>query len=124
MRTVLAIIVAAPLGALSRYALDGFVSNRISGQFPWGTFAVNISGCIVIGFLATALTERFAIDPALRIGITVGFVGSYTTFSTWALESMQLAQNGSLMIAALNLGGSVIVGSAAVLAGMALGRVV
>lgn len=124
MRTVLAIIVAAPLGALCRYGLDGFVANRVSGQFPWGTFAVNITGCLVIGFLATALTERFAIDPALRIGLTVGFVGSYTTFSTWALESMQLAQNGSLMIAALNVGGSVIAGCAAVLAGMALGRVV
>lgn len=124
MRTVLAIIVAAPLGALCRYGLDGLVSNRITGQFPWGTFAVNVSGCLLVGFLATALTERFAIDPAVRIGLTVGFVGSYTTFSTWALESMQLAQNGSVMIAALNLGGSVIVGSAAVIAGMALGRIV
>ena len=124
MRTLVAVIVAGAVGALSRYGLDGFVSNRISGQFPWGTFVVNISGCVLIGFLSTALTERFAIDPALRIALTVGFVGSYTTFSTWVLESTQLAQNGSLMIAVLNLGGSVIAGCVAVLGGAALGRVV
>jgi CrcB protein len=123
VRTLVAIIVAGAVGAVCRYELDGFVSNRVIGQVPWGTFAVNISGCLLIGFLSTLLTERFAIDPALRIGITVGFVGSYTTFSTWMLESTQLAQNGSLMIAALNLGGSVIAGGLAVLAGAALGRV-
>ena len=117
-------MVAGALGAACRYGLDGLVSNRLSGQFPWGTFAINISGCLVIGFLSSALTERFTIDPSLRMGLTVGFVGSYTTFSTWLLESTQLAQTGSLMIAALNIGGSVIAGWLAVLAGSALGRVV
>lgn len=124
MRTLIAVMVAGAFGAAARYGVDGLVSNRISGQFPWGTFAVNISGCLVIGFLSSLLTERFTIDPALRIGLTVGFVGTYTTFSTWVLESTQLAQTGSWMIAILNLAGSVVAGSLAVLAGAALGRVV
>jgi len=117
-------MVAGAVGAACRYGLDGLVSNRTSGQFPWGTFAVNISGCVVIGFLSTALTERFTIDPSLRMGLTVGFVGAYTTFSTWVLESTQLAQTGSWMFVALNIGGSVAAGWLAVLAGAALGRVV
>src|SRR5215469_12995725 len=99
---------AGAVGAACRYGLDGLVSNRLSGQFPWGTFLVNVSGCVVIGFLSTALTERFTIDPSLRMGLTVGFVGAYTTFSTWLLESTQLAQTGSWMFVALNLGGSIV----------------
>ena len=124
MRTLVAVMLAGAAGAAARYGVDGLVSSRTGGQFPWGTFAVNISGCLVIGFLSTALTERFTVDPSLRMGLTVGFVGAYTTFSTWVFESAQLAQTGSLMIAALNVAGSVIAGWAAVLAGGALGRVV
>ena len=124
MRTLVAVMVAGAVGAAARYGVDGLVSSRTGGQLPWGTFAVNISGCLIIGFLSTALTERFTIDPSLRMGLTVGFVGAYTTFSTWVFESAQLAQTGSLMIAALNVAGSVIAGWLAVLAGDALGRVV
>lgn len=124
MRTLVAVMLAGAAGAAARYGVDGLVSSRTGGQFPWGTFAVNVSGCLVIGFLSTVLTERFTVDPSLRMGLTVGFVGAYTTFSTWVFESAQLAQTGSLMIAALNVAGSVIAGWAAVLAGGALGRVV
>ena len=124
MRTLVAVMLAGAAGAAARYGVDGLVSSRTGGQFPWGTFAVNVSGCLVIGFLSTALTERFTVDPSLRMGLTVGFVGAYTTFSTWVFESAQLAQTGSLMIAALNVAGSVIAGWAAVLAGGVLGRVV
>ena len=124
MRTLVAVMVAGAIGAACRYGLDGLVSSRTGGQFPWGTFVINVSGCLVIGFLSTALTERFRIDPSVRIGLTVGFVGAYTTFSTWVLESSQLAQTGSLMTATLNIVGSVVVGWVAVVAGAALGRVV
>jgi CrcB protein len=124
MRTLLAVMVAGALGAGCRYGLEGMVSNRMSGEMPWGTFAVNVSGCLVIGVLSTLLTERFAIDPALRIGLTVGFVGSYTTFSTLVLESTQLAQGGSYVVALFNVIVSLVAGCVAVLAGAALGRVV
>lgn len=124
MRTLLAVMVAGALGAACRYGLEGMVSNRITGQMPWGTLVVNVSGCLIIGFLSTLLTERFAIDPALRIGLTVGFVGSYTTFSTLLFESTQLAQDGSFAVAAFNIVLSLVLGFIAVLAGAALGRVV
>lgn len=123
MRTLLAVMVAGAAGAVCRYGVDGMVSSRLSGQLPWGTLVVNLSGCLVIGFLSTMLTERFAIDPALRIGLTVGFVGSYTTFSTLALETTQLAQAGSFGVALLNVGASVVAGCLAVVAGAAFGRV-
>ena len=124
MRTFLAVVVAGALGAACRYGLDGLVSSRAGGELPWGTLLVNLSGCLAIGFLSTVLTERFAVDPTLRIGLTVGFVGSYTTFSTLVLESTQLAQSGSWAVALLNVGGSVVIGWLAVLAGAALGRAV
>ena len=124
MRTLLAVMVAGALGAACRYGLDGMVSSRVSGQMPWGTLAVNVSGCLVIGFLSTFLTERFAIDPSLRIGLTVGFVGSYTTFSTLLLESTNLAQDGSIAVAAFDIGLSLVLRFVAVIAGAALGRLV
>lgn len=124
MRTLLAVMVAGAVGAAARYGVDGLVSNRITGELPWGTLVVNLSGCFVIGFLSTLLTERFTVDPGLRIALTVGFVGSYTTFSTWALESTQLAQAGSWGVALLNVGASIVVGFLAVVAGAAVGRVV
>lgn len=123
MRTLLAVMGAGALGAACRYGLEGMVANRVSGQMPWGTLAVNVSGCLVIGFLSTLLTDRFAIDPALRVGLTVGFVGSYTTFSTLLLESTQLAQDGSVAVAAFNVALSLVLGFIAVLAGAAIGRV-
>lgn len=123
MRTLVAVMVAGALGAACRYGLEGMVSNRMTGEMPWGTFVVNVSGCLVIGFLSTLLSERFAIDPALRIGLTVGFVGSYTTFSTLMLESTQLAQGGSYAVAMFNVVASLVAGCLAVLAGAALGRV-
>lgn len=124
MRTLLAVMVAGALGAACRYGLEGMVSSRISGQMPWGTLVVNVSGCLIIGFLSTLLTDRFTLDPALRIGLTVGFVGSFTTFSTLLYESTQLAQDGSFAVAAFNIGLSLALGFIAVLAGIALARVV
>ena len=124
MRTVIAVMVAGALGATARYGLDGLVSVRAGGQFPWGTFVVNISGCLVLGFIYALLAERYTVDPTLRVALTVGFVGSYTTFSTWALETAQLARGGSWLIAGTNLIANVIVGMTALVAGSAIGRLV
>jgi len=114
--------VAGFCGAVSRYWLDGVVSRATRGTFPWGTWVVNISGCFVVGLLATVLTERFLPHPTLRIAVTVGFVGAYTTFSTLAYESVRLGQNGALGIAALNVVTSVVAGLAATWVGIVLGR--
>src|SRR5258708_39839370 len=76
MRTLVGIMIAGALGAAARYGLDGFVSDRAGSAFPWGTFVINISGSLVLGFVFTVLTERVAIDSALRFSITTGFIGS------------------------------------------------
>jgi CrcB protein len=120
--TIVGIAVAGALGALARYGLEGFVSDRTGGGFPWGTFVVNVSGAFVLGLLFTLLTERFTTDPTLRTSLTVGFLGAYTTFSTLMLESYRLLEDGALASAAANLLGSCAAGLAAVYLGIVLGR--
>ena len=116
------IAVAGALGALSRYGLSGVVANRSGGAFPWGTFAVNVSGSFALGLIFTLLTERFLPHTTVRTALTVGFLGAYTTYSTFAFETVRLAEDGALGIAALNIGATVIAGIAAVIGGIWLGR--
>lgn len=111
-------------GAISRYWIDGLVSRLSGGGFPWGTFVVNISGCFLVGLLTTVLTERLLPHPTVRIAVTVGFVGAYTTFSTFAYESLRQVQGGALGMAIGNVAGSVVLGIAAAWAGVALGRAI
>jgi CrcB protein len=115
-------MIAGALGAAARYGLDGFVSGRLDSSFPWGTFLINVSGSLVLGFLYTMLTNRIAIDSALRAGLTVGFLGSYTTFSTLTLETARLFQERSYALAALNSAGGLAVGLLAAGLGIALGE--
>jgi CrcB protein len=114
--------VAGFAGAVSRYVVEGWVSSRARGAFPWGTFVVNVSGCFLLGFVFTLLTERFLPHPALRSALTIGFIGAYTTFSTFAFETMRLGEDGAVLLAALNVAASVTAGIAAVYAGVAVGR--
>ena len=122
MRIVAAIGLAGALGALSRYALEGFVSRRTSGAFPWGTFAINISGAFALGLLFTLMSERFQVAPWLRSGVTIGFLGAYTTFSTLSFETYRLGEDGALGLAAANVLGSAAAGLVAVYLGVVLGR--
>jgi CrcB protein len=122
MPTALGIAVAGALGALARYGLDGLVSRRAPGAFPWGTFAVNVSGSLVLGLAFTLLTERLTVDPWLRSALTIGFLGAYTTFSTLSLESYRLFADGATGLALANMLGSMGAGLAAVYAGVVLGR--
>ena len=121
MRTIW-VGVAGFFGAIARYALGGFISERVGGAFPWETFVINVSGCFALGFIFTLLTERFLPHPTLRIALTVGFLGAYTTFSTFAFETMRLAEDGAVLFAALNVFASVGAGLLAVYAGTWAGR--
>ena len=104
------------VGALLRFTLDGFVAERAAGsEFPWGTFAVNISGSFVLGVLAGASLH----GDALRLAGTAT-LGSYTTFSTWMLEAHRLGEDGSLALAVLNIVLSLMVGVGAVVLGRAI----
>jgi CrcB protein len=122
MRTIVAIAVAGSLGALARYGLDGFVSRRLPTAFPWGTFAVNISGAFVLGFLMTLMTEQLTTAPWLRSGLTIGLLGAYTTFSTLSYETYRLLEDGALGLAAANMLGSAAAGLFAVYLGVVAGR--
>jgi CrcB protein len=103
------------LGALARFLLDGSVSARTGRELPWGTFAVNASGAFALGVLTGAIG-----GDALELAGT-GFVGAYTTFSTWALESHRLGEDGRAGAGALNLAGSLALGLLAAWLGRGLG---
>lgn len=122
MRTAAAIAVAGALGAVARYGLEGFVSRRTSGAFPWGTFVVNITGAFVLGLVFTLATERWALAPWFRSALTIGFLGAYTTFSTLSFETYRLAEDRALGLAAANMLGSCAAGLAAVYVGIVLAR--
>ena len=111
-------------GAVARYLVDGRVTTWTGGAFPWGTLIVNASGSLLIGLAYALITERAALPAELRGPLMIGFLGAYTTFSTLALESWRLIEDGAYGYAAANLGGSVVVGLAGVIVGIGVGRAV
>ncbi|MSQ61860.1 MAG: fluoride efflux transporter CrcB [Dehalococcoidia bacterium] len=119
---MLLIALAGGLGAVSRFALDQWIGRRLPGQFPWGTFAINVSGSFVLGLLFTLLTERYVANTTFRLSLTTGFLGAYTTFSTFALETNRLWGSGAQGLAAVNVAGSVAAALLAVWLGAALAR--
>jgi CrcB protein len=118
------IALAGGLGALARYSLTGFTHRLTAWDFPVGTLLVNVVGCFVFGFLTPLLAERAHIPEAWRMGVIIGFLGSFTTFSTFGFDTIDLAQNGDWGKAALNVFASLLLGCCGVLAGLWLaGRV-
>lgn len=109
-------------GAVFRYLVDGWVTGLTRGTFPWGTLAVNLSGSLLVGIGFALMVERAALPADLRGPLMIGFVGAYTTFSTLALESWRLLENGAYLHALANLGGSVLLGVLAVVMGIGIGR--
>jgi CrcB protein len=109
-------------GAVARYLLEGAFSERLTGAFPWGTLVVNLSGSFALGLLFALSADRAILPAEIRGPILIGFIGAYTTFSTYMLESWQLIESGSVGLAAANLAGSIALGIAAVFAGLVLGR--
>ncbi len=116
--------VAGFLGAVSRYHVDGWISRRTGDDFPFGTLAVNISGCLLLGFLVTLFAERLVPSPHLRAAVTVGFLGAYTTFSTFAYQALRLGEDGAPARAVLYVVASVVLGVLAAWIGTALGKAV
>jgi CrcB protein len=120
---VVALALGGALGALSRYAISLAVPTE-AGRFPWGTFLINISGSAVLGFLLILVIERFPRDRLARPVIGTGFIGAYTTFSTFMVEAVLLVRAGRSEDAAAYLVASVIAGLAAVWTGMSAARLV
>jgi len=108
------------LGAIARFLIGTWISNRYGSLFPWATIIINISGSFILGLIATLLLNRVLINPNWRFFVTIGFVGAYTTFSTFEYETARL---GSSWLAMGNLLGSVIAGYIAVWLGIRLAEI-
>lgn len=120
----LLIAVGGASGALARYILGGIINNKLGPGFPYGTLVINISGSFILGLFMTLGTERFLISPNWRLLIAIGFLGAYTTFSTFSYETMTLLADGSIMRAGLNVVASVFIGLLACWVGILIGRMI
>ena len=119
MILAIAVGVAAALGAVARYVVDQVVQHQHDQTFPWGTFVINVTGSLLLG-LTLGLATHHGLPPVPTTLIGVGFLGGYTTWSTYLWESLALAEAGALREAALNVIGSLAAGFAAAAAGFAL----
>jgi CrcB protein len=122
MAVLLAIAAGGSLGALARYAVMELVERRAVSVFPWDTFVVNVTGCFLAGLLVAVLVDRAETPAWLRLGLVVGFLGAFTTFSTFAQDLYDLAAAEESLVAVANAVGSVVVGLAAVALGTLAGR--
>jgi fluoride exporter len=110
------------LGANARYLLSSWIVVRYGTSFPYGTLVINVSGSFIIGFFLVLATERFVVHPYWQLFFAVGFLGAYTTFSAFSVETIILMQSGAWWLGLANILGSVVLGLVAVLTGMALAR--
>lgn len=122
MRELLAVGLGGFAGAVARYSLAGWVQQWSGARFPAGTFVVNLLGCFAIGAFMAAAQERLPLPPETRLFVTLGFLGSFTTFSTFGYETLELLRAGDFGRALLNVAGQVVLGLSAVALGAAAVR--
>ncbi len=120
----LAVAAFGALGAVARYAVDGAVSRATAGQFPWGTLVVNIAGSFALGALVELTTNRMVLPAEWRIALGIGFLGAFTTFSTFTYETFRMLESGAVGEALLNVALSLVLGLLAAALGVGVGRVV
>ena len=123
MTKYLMVGIGGALGSVLRFWVGGYVGDRMGVRFPYGTFLINCTGSFLIGFVVTLLAERTHWSANWRYLIPIGFIGAYTTFSTFEYETLRAVQDGQVTTGLLNVALSVIVGFVAVWAGAAIGRV-
>jgi CrcB protein len=122
LQNYLYIAAGGALGSLARYWIGSAVANRMGTKFPYGTFIVNITACLILGFFLTLLGKRPGVGPEWRLLIPIGFVGAYSTFSTFEWETFSNLQTGAFLIAALYVVLSCFLGLVAVWCGVLLAR--
>jgi CrcB protein len=120
LQKYLLIALGGALGSIARYWVGSTIAGRMGAKFPYGTFFINITACLIIGFTLTALGKRAGLNPAWRYLIPVGFIGAYSTFSTYEWETLSTLRSGAVALAALYAGGSLVLGLAATWCGAAL----
>jgi CrcB protein len=121
---ILTISAGAIVGANARWIISRYVAKVISPVFPYGTLVINVSGSFIVGFFLIWTTERVLVDPRWRLLIVVGFCGAFTTFSSFAFETMAYFEQGQWLLMAANFLSNNVICLAAALAGMALARVI
>lgn len=120
MQKYLYIAIGGALGSIARYWVGSEVSSRIGTKFPYGTFLINVTACVILGFSITYLGKRVELNPAWRFLIPIGFVGAYSTFSTYEWETLSTLRSGAFFLAVLYAVGSLLVGLVAVWGGSLL----
>lgn len=109
-------------GTLCRYFVSGAAQRFFNSNFPAGTFTVNMLGCLLFGIITGTFQDRLGLSPHMRLMVLTGFMGAFTTFSTYMFETTALAKSGQWALAALNIGGQSAFGFICVIAGLTLGR--
>ena len=120
LQKYLLIGIGGALGTIARYWVGSTIGSRMGIKFPYGTLVVNITACLVLGFTLTYMGKRADLNPAWRFLLPVGFIGAYSTFSTYEWETLSTIRSGAFALAALYAVGSLVVGLAAVWCGAAL----
>jgi CrcB protein len=118
LQKYLLIALGGALGSIARYSVGAFVIDRMGTKFPYGTLVINLTACLVIGFSITFLTQRTGMSPAWRYLVPIGFIGAYSTFSTYEWETLSLIRGGTFSVAAVYAFGSLVLGLAATWCGM------
>jgi CrcB protein len=124
MTKYLMVAIGGALGSVLRFWAGTYISNRIATRFLAGTFIINMTACFLIGFVITVLTEKSSWSPNWRYLIPIGFIGGYSTFSTFEYETFRVLQEGEFLIAGLNVVLSVVVGFVSVWVGVITGRTI
>jgi len=118
------IAVGGSLGSIARYWIGSTIASRMGTKFPYGTFVINVTACVIIGFSLTLLASRTEINPAWRFLVPIGFVGAYSTFSTFEWEIFTNLQTGAFLIASSYVVLSLVFGLAGVWGGVVIARAI
>ena len=123
MQKYILIAMGGALGSMARYWVGSMIANRMGTKFPYGTFVINITACVVIGFSLSFLAKRADFNPAWRFLVPVGFIGAYSTFSTYEWETLSTIRSGAFLLSVLYAVGSIVLGLAAVWGGSLIAEI-
>jgi CrcB protein len=118
---IIFLIIFGAVGTLARYGLDGWIQYRVGSVFPAGTLTINLLGCLILGVIGQFSLNHITVSPDLRIGLTIGLMGGFTTFSTFGWDTVRMLEEGEWSKASLYVGASVLGGLIALMLGMRMG---
>ena len=124
MQKYFLIALGGAFGSMARYWVGSTVVNRMVTKFPYGTFVINITACAIIGFSLTLLAKRADLNPAWRFFVPVGFIGAYSTFSTYEWETLSTIRTGAFFLGALYAVSSLVLGLVAVWCGSVIAEII